>query len=368
MRLAASLADGIERRPAAAFAAFAALHLAVWAALPRLLHLNPRPDLVEALTDGRDWQLDYDKLPPLPWWLAEAAYRLAGPDLAYYALPQIAVVAAFAIVWAMARPLAGALGALVAVLTIDGVHYLNYSAVKFNPGIIQLPLWALAGFAFHRALRQGRIADWTMLGAAIGLSLWTSYFLLALAAPLLLFLVVDRDARRTLATPGPYLALVVALVVMAPHLVWLAANGFPAFNALPQAASAYGWLDHLLRPLGFAVAQFAFLLPALFIGQSLFWPRGTAASPPSADAFDRRIVTLLAFAPPATMLALAAIAEPGTVAISGSPLWLFLGLWLVVVSPRTITTPRLKSIVISWAIIFAAFVLTFMANYGQWRS
>ena len=50
----------------------------VWTALPALLYPNLPLDLIEALTYGREWQLGYDKLPPLPWWLVEIVHRLIG--------------------------------------------------------------------------------------------------------------------------------------------------------------------------------------------------------------------------------------------------------------------------------------------------
>src|SRR6266404_7074703 len=138
----------IERRPEAAFAAFLALHLLVWTALPALLYPNLPLDLIEALTYGREWQLGYDKLPPLPWWLIEGTYRLFGSDTALYLVAQATVVAAFCLVWVLARRLVGPLGALVAVLIVDGLHYFNFTAPKFNHDVIQLPLWALAGVSF----------------------------------------------------------------------------------------------------------------------------------------------------------------------------------------------------------------------------
>src|SRR5207344_1784767 len=191
----------IERRPQAAFAVFLALHFLVWTALPALLYPNLPLDLIEALTYGREWQLGYDKLPPLPWWLVEITYRLAGHDFAYYLLAQLAVVAALWLIWLTARPLTSPFGALAAVLIVDGLHFFNYTSAKFNHDVIQLPFWALAGFAFHRAMRGGAIAHWLLLGVAIGMSLWAKYFVLVLAAPLALFVLFDRDARKTLATP-----------------------------------------------------------------------------------------------------------------------------------------------------------------------
>src|SRR5580658_7681906 len=201
----------IERRPRAAFGAFLALHFAVWTALPVLLYANLPLDLIEALIYGREWQVGYDKLPPLPWWLVEIVHRLVGSDAAYYALAQAVVIVACALVFATARPLVGAVGALVAVLIIDGMHYFQYTAVKFNHDVMQLPFWGLAGYAFHAALKRGRVAHWLLLGFCFGGALWAKYFVVVLAVPYALFLLFDRDARRALKTPGPWLALIVAL-------------------------------------------------------------------------------------------------------------------------------------------------------------
>src|SRR5689334_3055735 len=218
--------DRIMAAPRRALAAILVIHMIVWAALPALLYANLPLDLIEALTYGREWQLGYDKLPPLPWWLVDIVYRLAGHDFAYYLLAQAAVVAALWLVFLTAKPIAGPIGALIAVLIVDGLHYFNYTAVKFNHDVIQLPFWALAGFAFHRALRGGWLGHWLLLGLAIGMSLWAKYFVVVLAVPLAAFLLFDEDARKTLATPGPYIAAAAALLAMAPHLVWLAQNDF----------------------------------------------------------------------------------------------------------------------------------------------
>ena len=361
--MASALAAWIERRPAAAFVAFAALHGAVWTALPSVLYQNLPLDLIEALTYGREWQLGYDKLPPLPWWLVEIADRLFASDVAYYALSEIVIVATFAAVFATARPLVGAVGALVAVLIIDGLHYFNYTAPKFNHDVIQLPLWALAGLAFRSGLRHGRPADWLLLGLALGIALWAKYFVVVLAAPLALFLLIDRDARAALATPGPWVAMAAALVVTAPHVVWLVRNDFlPFAYASARAAPSRGPLDHLWHPLVFAATQVAALVPALAIAAPLFWPRPAVAAP-KADDFDRRIVTVLAFGPAATVLALALVTGRGVVAMWGYPLWLFLGLWVVMTSRAVIDRARLARIAGVWAIVFAGFALAFVINY-----
>ena len=358
----------VAARPGHAFAAFLALHAAVWTALPTLLYPNLPLDLIEALVYGREWQLGYDKLPPLPWWLVQIAYRLVGHDFAYYLLAQIAVVAGFAFVYRAARPLVGTLGALTAVFIIDGLHYLNYTSAKFNHDVVQLPFWAMAGFAFHRALRGRQTMDWLLLGLAVGLSLWAIYFVAVLAIPLALFVLIDRDARKTLGTPGPYIAIAAALITMAPHLVWLVRNDFlPFAYAEHRALPSRGLIDHVWHPLQFAVSQLFFLIPSLLIALPLFYPRARAGEPPvalSADAFDRRIVALLAFGPMATVLAISGLSGRGTVAMWGYPLWLFIGLWLVLSARRALDAARLGRMIATWAIVFTGLALAFIANYA----
>ncbi len=409
------LIAAVEGAPLRAFVIILVVHFFVWTALPTLLYANLPLDLIEALTYGREWQLGYDKLPPLPWWLVEIVYRLVGYDVAYYALAQLAVIGAFALVFLTARPLVGDLGAMLAVLIIDGLHYFHYTAAKFNHDVIQLPLWALAGYAFHAALKRGQLRSWLVLGIAVGLSLWAKYFVVMLALPLALFLALDRDARRSLATPGPWLALVVALLIMAPHLFWLVQNDFlPFVYAERRAAPSRGLVDHVIHPLVFAASQVVFLIPALAIAAALFIPppkgkggrakRGrvgellNVASPPArlrrqsrrfasaplaprtaavgglrspfgggitaaADAFDRRIVTLLAFGPAAGVIALSAISGRGTIAMWGYPLWLFLGLWMLLVVPGALAPARLARALVAWAAVFSVFALAFIANY-----
>lgn len=354
--------------PGRALAAVLALHVLVWTVLPAVLYPNLPLDLIEALVYGREWQLGYDKLPPLPWWLVEAANLTFGHEFAYYLLAQVAVVAALAVVWQMARPLAGPIGALVAVLIVDGLHYLNYTSAKFNHDVIQLPFWALAGYAFHRALRVKRTRDWVLLGLAVGLSLWAKYFVIVLAAPIALFLLVDREARGSLKTPGPYIAAAVALTVMAPHLVWLAANDFlPFAYAEHRAVLPRGWYDHLWHPLQFAASQLFFLIPSLLIAAPMFLPRRQPSEPPAAslaDAYDRRIVAWLAFGPLAAVLAMSAVSGRGTVAMWGYPLFLFAGVWLVLTARRAFELKRLARIGLTWAIVFAGLAAAFVVNYG----
>ena len=269
----------IERRPQAVFAVFLAVHFAVWTLLPALLYLNLPLDLIEALTYGREWQLGYDKLPPLPWWLVEIMHRLFGADAAYYALAQAAVVVAFAAVWATARPLVGARGALVAVLIIDGMHYFQYTAVKFNHDVIQLPFWALAGYAFHAGaaarahltlaavrLRRRRGAVGEIFRRRAGDADGAVPAVRSRRAPRAGDAGAVARARRRAHRHGA-----------APRLA--GADRFPAVRLCRASAPrrVRGWYDHIMHPAIFTGSQFFFLLPSFFIAAALLWPRSRTA-------------------------------------------------------------------------------------------
>ena len=180
--------------------------------------------------------------------------------------------------------------ALVAILIIDGFHYFQFTAAKFNHDVIQLPLWGLAGFALHAGLKDGRLWHWALLGAVVGTALWAKYFVVMLVAPIVLFTLIDRDARAVLARPGPWLAAAITLLIMAPHILWLVQNDFlPFAYADMRAAPARGLLDHVWRPLVFVGGQLFFALPALAIAAPLVWPRPKVGEAVPADRKSTRL-------------------------------------------------------------------------------
>ena len=98
-----SFIDYARRAPGTCLAVVLVLHVVIWTALPASLSHNLQLDLVEDLALGREWQLGYWKHPPLPWWLADAIYRLTGSIDSVYLLGPLAAVLCFYLVWLLAR-------------------------------------------------------------------------------------------------------------------------------------------------------------------------------------------------------------------------------------------------------------------------
>jgi hypothetical protein len=74
-------------------------------------------------------------------------------------------------------------------------------------------------------------------------------------------------------------------------------------------------------------------------------------------------VTLLVFGPALTLLALSLVTGRGTQAMWGFPLWLFLGLLLVLFGRAALDRRRLALIGTLWAVVFVLSAAAFAADY-----
>jgi Dolichyl-phosphate-mannose-protein mannosyltransferase len=354
-----------RREPRRCLAIVLILHVVIWTALPLLLAENLQLDLAEGLALGREWQLGYWKLPPLPWWLIDATHQITGTVLSVYLLGPLASALAIYIVWRMGNEVADPVTALLAALALEGLHFFNFTAVKFNHDVLQLPLWALTGLFLYRALAHGRILDWLLTAVAIALALWTKYAIVVLVLPLLLFVLADRAARGCLRTAGPYVAAALFALLIAPHLWWLVEHAFMPFQyADARAKVATRWYQFITYPAQWIGSQIFFLAPTLALLALTL--AGSRAGTPADDraAFARRYVTVLAFGPFAvtTLGALALGRLP--VALWGYPFWSFMPLAVLLWLGPVTDPARLKRFIGGFVAIFIAMPVAYAAVEG----
>jgi 4-amino-4-deoxy-L-arabinose transferase-like glycosyltransferase len=324
----AAIVDFALRKPGQTLAILLGVHLVVWTTLPLLTSPNLELDLAEDLALGKEWQLGYWKHPPLPWWMADLAYRLTGAPESVYVLGPLAVIATFVAVYWLARDIAGPVQGLIATLSLVGIHYYNYSAVKFAHDQMQLPFWALTALFFYRGLVRDRAFDWILAGAMLALAFWSKYAALALAISLGLFLLLDPVARQALRTRGPWLMAAAFAVVISPNAWWLFDSGFlPLQYVGDRAKIPERPFQYVTYPLTWMASQVFFMHPTLILLGVTLFPRTQAPAPLTLQAgFARRYVTMLAFAPFVVVTALAVVTGRSPIAMWGYPLWLFLPL------------------------------------------
>ncbi|MFO1185782.1 MAG: glycosyltransferase family 39 protein [Bauldia sp.] len=360
-----ALADRCLQHPGRTLAAVLAAHFAIWVAVPIVTFRSLQIDFLEGLALGREWLLGSWKHPTLPWWLDEIAYRLFGDVRGLYLLGPLAAIACMVAVWRLARELVPATTALIAVLALEGMHFFNFTAVKFAHDTLLLPFAALSGWFFYRATARQRTVDWLLLGLFLALSFWSKYSAALLGATLGLVMLLDPVARRSWRTPGPYLAAVVFLLVLAPNLWWLVTHQFQPFvYAEESARAATRWSEYLTFPLRWAVSQIAFVAPAFLLLLVVSY-RGSLAVAPAAsseEAYARRLLAALALGP--FLITVAAAAALGKMPLPrwGYPLWSFMPLAVLLWWPP-ISTPRRRAVfAAAFGLVFAAFPIAYLVG------
>jgi 4-amino-4-deoxy-L-arabinose transferase-like glycosyltransferase len=136
-----------------------------------------------------------------------------------------------------------------------------------TPDAPLLLFWSVALAALVAAVRGGRaprtLLAWAMTGLAVGCALETKYTAVLLAVGVAAALAAQRSLHSTLLTPGPYLALALALFVFAPNILWNAQHGWISFDyQLTHGLAIHrgSALEHELRMLG---AQVGLVTPLL---------------------------------------------------------------------------------------------------------
>ncbi|MEA2990116.1 MAG: hypothetical protein QOG83_2827 [Alphaproteobacteria bacterium] len=295
----------LRSRPALAVAFAALAQAALWMIVPALFYWGPPGDVPAVLAVGHEFQLGTYLGPPLAFWLAEIAYDLAGHSMwGVYALSQICVIVAYWAVYDLGRLIVGPQHAALAVLLMVGISAFAVPTPDFGPVVLTMPLWAVILLDYWRAVGEGRRGYWVALAIEIGLLLLTTYAGLLLVGLLLLFTVANKRARATLRSTDPWLAGVVAVIVMFPHLLWLAESGegmLPMLGRLRTPESGVDNLGAWLKQMALIIAAHAGLavLVALVVG----WPWTPREPSPvivrrPVEPFARQYVYFFAIVPP----------------------------------------------------------------------
>ncbi len=199
-------------------------------------------------------------LATLPAAVAWIAWRLFGSG-------QIAAVAA--LLW-LAMPLVAA-------------------APIVTPDAPLVVFWTL-GLAALVEVWRGRPWAWAGVGLALGLALLSKFTAAFLGAGILLAMAWIPSLRRAFASPWPYVAAVIAAMVVAPFLSWNAEHGWATFAKQFGRVGARGLAPaHLLE---FLVTQIGLVNPLTFLAAAI--GIGAVARPaagaPARDVEARRLL------------------------------------------------------------------------------
>ncbi len=253
---------------------------------------------------GRDLRLGYFDHPPLSWWLSSGIAHLTGSEAPVVVrLPFIALGALST--WMLARltallvaPQAAIWAALA--FTLAPVLGFTTSSWVLPDGPLVAALLAAALCLAH-ALRGVGWRWWLGAGVCAGLALLAKYSAVLTLGGAFVYLLTQREHRRWLARPQPYVAVLVALAVFAPVVAWNATHGWASFAF--QGGRAGGHVLLPLGPLSAVAGQAGFLLPWIWLGLIVAGWRALRRGPGDSGSW----LLLCLAAPPILLFTLVAL-------------------------------------------------------------
>ena len=215
---------------------------------------------------GRVFSLGYYDHPPASWWLSWGAAHLFGSEAGLAVrLPFIALFALST--WLMYR-----LGVTVAnaragfwaavLLNLSPVFGVATGTWVLPDGPLDCALLG-ATLCLIRALDAGAFRWWFGCGLCTGLALLSKYSAALTIAGAALYLASSPGHRSRLATPKPWCAMFVALLMFAPVFAWNAEHGWASFAF--QAGRASGMHVRPLVPLITLAGEALFVLPWIWL-------------------------------------------------------------------------------------------------------
>lgn len=233
----------------------------------------------------------YFTKPPLIAWLIGATTAACGDSAACVRFPAMLLHTGSAILCYL-------LGRSLYDWTVgfwSAIAYATLPAVAFSSFVIStdvplLFLWMVALVVFEAHVRKPGLATGILLGIAIGIGLNAKYAMVFFALCAVLYLLATRPARSVLLRPSTWLAGAIALLLIAPNLVWNAKNGSATFKHLYKdnmqwEGASQGLNLHPKDMLEFLGSQFGLLGPVIFgtfLVAIVLWRK---TEKPAADRF-----------------------------------------------------------------------------------
>jgi 4-amino-4-deoxy-L-arabinose transferase-like glycosyltransferase len=158
---------------------------------------------------------------------------------------------------------------VLAVLMPEAALYYGLLMAKVAPDVAMIPFAVAMLWALVRLRDSGDGRWWLLAGLFAGLALLSKFTAVMLAPAVAAFLMVPDWRRRWLASPWPWLAALIAVVVFLPVLVWNFEHDWASFRfQLVRATAVRGWsLRTVAEFLGLQFGLVGFvLLPVVLCG------------------------------------------------------------------------------------------------------
>jgi dolichol-phosphate mannosyltransferase len=218
-----------------------------------------------------DWSY-FDHPPMLAWSIALGRGVLGDTAIGIRLVPLIFSLGTALLIVRLARRFYGESTALTVVLLLALEPTIFVVPSWGFPDSPLLFFWALCLTLVWEAVATRRAGWWLWAGAALGCAMLSKYTAVFLVPCVLAYLLASRRDRYWLATPWPYLAALVSLLVFMPVIYWNWSHQWASFRfqSVDRFSAASGF--EIGRGFHFIAEQWLGVIPlSLPIAAAAWW-------------------------------------------------------------------------------------------------
>jgi hypothetical protein len=223
----------------------------------------------------------YLSVPPVTSWISVLIRQLGNSEFWVRFFPALFGVLTIWVVWDLVKRLGGNLFAqsLAAVgLLFSALVRMN---ILFQPNSVDILCWTLVGYTMVRFVQTQQNKWLYFLALSFAFGFLNKYNIIFLAMGLFPALALT-SARSIFHNKHLYFALLLALILISPNMIWQWQNSFPVLTHM-RLLSELQLVNN--SQVGFLIEQMLFFYPGLFI-----WVSGAIAAGTSARFADFRWV------------------------------------------------------------------------------
>jgi len=219
---------------------FLALFVAIWTSFQIVSYasIDLHPDLLEVFTWSQNPAAGY-KHPPLAGLIAAAWFSVFPiADWSFHLLAMVNVAVAFFAIDLIARRYVDGDKRLMVLLLLLLTPLYQFHGQRFSTNQVMMSTWPIATYCFLRSFKTRALGWSAAAGGAAALAMLGKYYSILLVAAFVAAALMHPRRWEYLRSPAPWLAAVVGLVVLAPHLYWFITTGGKTLSYAHQVHGA----------------------------------------------------------------------------------------------------------------------------------
>lgn len=188
-------------------------------------------DSMEAITWGELISFGTNKHPPLSGWLADGFYRLFFQhEVAIYLLGVLCIAVGLIYIYKLANYFLEPKKALCSTLIIALSEYYTYLVFyyNFNCNVLAMALWPALTYYFYKSIKFDKLKYWILFGVVAALCFLAKYQIIFVFFGMFLYLLLCEG--KYFKKKGLYIAFIIGLLLITPHIIWLFQNDFFPFG------------------------------------------------------------------------------------------------------------------------------------------